>query len=84
MLIWWEFEQSRGDFLSCPFIERVFGVFTTQLIENLLVLLEFHLGGEDFEADKMVVDSGLEFVPLFLAVDYLSKLIRILLEQIVD
>ena len=30
----------------------------------------------------MVVDSGLEFVPLFLAVDYLRQLIGIILEQI--
>ena len=82
VFICFEFEQSCGDFLSHPLIKRELTLFLTQLIENLFVLLELHLGREDFEADEMVVDSGLELVPLFLAVDNLSQFMRIFLEQI--
>ena len=82
MFICFEFEQSCSNFLSHPLIKRELTLFLTQLIENLFVLLELHLGREDFEADEMVVDSGLQLVPLFLAVDNLSQFMSIFLEQI--
>ena len=82
VLIRLELEKGPRDLFTDVLVQREYTVFLVKLCEDLTVIVNLPLSGENFQADNHVVNGRIKLFALFFTENDLSQLVGLLFEQI--
>ena len=84
MLIRLELEEGSSDLFVNVLVQSVLATFTIELVEDIFVLFDLLLRGEDFKTNDLITDGALKLLASLFTVDDLSELVSLFHKQVTN